>query len=324
MSQMKDISDEELRNIERTISTPSVNTKREDEDRDLISMVQNIKDGKSIVREPVNEPIEPEVAPPVNANVAQTVKASFIPGQASNANYWKIDGLPSKGKFYPEGSEILGRPMKVLEVKKISSMGEENGDFVINDIVRRCVTGIDTNDLYVADKLYIIFWLRANTYRDSGYIIPFMCPKCEKKSEYHFEVDNLEVKFIEDDFSPNKEITMLNGDKVSFDYLKIKDEIFIDRFKELNSQMVGEIDDELLAMSQMIKSINGKQPTLLQKYNWIIGVEPGDYSYLKTYMEKKGMGMKPFVNIECKECGGTAPVGVSFREEFLIPEYKFD
>jgi len=321
---MKDISDEELRNIERTISTPSVNTKREDEDRDLISMVQNIKDGKSIVREPVNEPIEPEVAPPVNANVAQTVKASFVPGQASNANYWKIDGLPSKGKFYPEGSEILGRPMKVLEVKKISSMGEENGDFVINDIVRRCVTGIDTNDLYVADKLYIIFWLRANTYRDSGYIIPFMCPKCEKKSEYHFEVDNLEVKFIEDDFSPNKEITMLNGDKVSFDYLKIKDEIFIDRFKELNSQMVGEIDDELLAMSQMIKSINGKQPTLLQKYNWIIGVEPGDYSYLKTYMEKKGMGMKPFVNIECKECGGTAPVGVSFREEFLIPEYKFD
>jgi len=320
--QMNDISDDELRQIENSNVKPVSNQSREEEDQALINIVQKVKAGEPIVREP--EMPEPTVSQPVNANVAQTVKASFIPGQASNANYWKIDGLPSKGKFYPEGSEILGRPMKVLEVKKISSMGEENGDFVINDIVRRCVTGIDTNDLYVADKLYIIFWLRANTYRDSGYIIPFMCPKCEKKSEYHFEVDNLEVKFIEDDFSPNKEITMLNGDKVSFDYLKIKDEIFIDRFKELNSQMVGEIDDELLAMSQMIKSINGKQPTLLQKYNWIIGVEPGDYSYLKTYMEKKGMGMKPFVNIECKECGGTAPVGVSFREEFLIPEYKFD
>lgn len=319
---MNDISDDELRQIENSNVKPVSNQSREEEDQALINIVQKVKAGEPIVREP--EMPEPTVSQPVNANVAQTVKASFIPGQASNANYWKIDGLPSKGKFYPEGSEILGRPMKVLEVKKISSMGEENGDFVINDIVRRCVTGIDTNDLYVADKLYIIFWLRANTYRDSGYIIPFMCPKCEKKSEYHFEVDNLEVKFIEDDFSPNKEITMLNGDKVSFDYLKIKDEIFIDRFKELNSQMVGEIDDELLAMSQMIKSINGKQPTLLQKYNWIIGVEPGDYSYLKTYMEKKGMGMKPFVNIECKECGGTAPVGVSFREEFLIPEYKFD
>ena len=319
---MQDISDDELRQIENSSFTPVSNKSREQEDQSLIDLVKKVKSGEPIVREP--EMPETIVSQPVNANVAQTVKASFIPGQVSNANYWKIEGLPSKGKFYPEGVEILGRPMKVLEVKKISSMNEENGDFVINDIVKRCVTGIDTNDLYVADKLYIIFWLRANTYRDSGYVIPFMCPKCEKKSEYHFEIDNLEVKFIEDDFSPNKEISILNGDKVSFDYLKIKDEIFIDRFKELNSKMVGEIDDELLSMAQMIKSINGKQPTLLQKYNWIIGIEPGDYSYLKTYMEKKGMGMKPFVNIECKECGGTAPVGVSFREEFLVPEYKFD
>lgn len=322
--QMNDITDEELRQIERAVpQSSSSNKAREAEDQSLISIVQGIKEGRPMVREPITEPIK-QASTPINTNIAQTNKANFMPGQVSNANYWKIDGLPSKGKFYPVGTEILGRPMKVLEVKKISSIGEENGDFVINDIVKRCITGIDVNELYVADKLYIVFWLRANTYRDSGYVIPFMCPKCEKKSEYHFEIDKLEVKYIEDDFGPDKELKMMNGDSITFDYLKIKDEIYIDRFKELNAQAMGEVDDELLSMAQMIKTINGKTPSLLQKYNWITGIEPGDYSYIKTYMEKKGMGMKPFVNVECKECGGTTPVGVSFREDFLIPEYKFD
>ena len=313
MQQMQDIGDDELRELERKSNPSSQNNNKDIADEDLIAMVQKIKEGKiPVVGEKVDTPKQ------MNNNFNQPIQ------NITNANYWKIEGLPSGGKFYPEGTEILGRPMKVLEVKKISSMGEENGDFVINDIIRRTITGIDVSELYTADKLYIVFWLRANTYRDSGYVVPFICPKCEKKSEYHFEVDNLEVQTLSEDFSPSKELKMSDGSKVTFDYLKIKDELFIDRFKELNYQTVGEIDDELLSMAQMIKTINGKDKTLLEKYHWILGVDPGDYSYLKSYMTKKGMGIKPFVNIECQECGGTASIAVSFREDFIVPEFKFE
>jgi hypothetical protein len=317
---MQDISEDELKELERS-SSKKVQNNNESDDRQLIEMVQRIKAGeKPKIIEPIETPnrlVEPEE----QKSFVNPLKNNDM---INNSNFWKIQGLPSNGKFYPEGTEILGRPMKVLEVKKISSINENNGDFILNDIIKRTVTGIDTNDLYVADKLYIIFWLRANTYRDSGYIVPFVCPKCEKKSDYHFDVDSLEVQYVDDDFDPNKEISLNSGEKITFDYLRIKDEIYIDRFKELNYKTIGEIDEELLAMAQAIKTINGKTKTLLAKYHWIIELNPGDYSFLKTYMEKKGMGIKPFVTIECKECGGTASVAVSFREEFVIPEYKFE
>lgn len=311
---MIDVTDAELNQIERNTKQPISN--REESDAQLIEMVKQIKEGNKIMTP--SSQVQPKIVEPEMPNYNADVTTSNI----VNSNYWKITGLPSKGKFYPAGTEILGRPMKVLEVKKISSINEENGDFVLNDIVRKTTKGLPVEEMYVADKLFIIFWLRSNSYRESGYVVPFVCPKCEKKSEYHFEVSTLEVQEISDNFSPDNNYKMINGDTVKYDYLKVKDEIYIDRFKELNRAAIGDIDAELLAMAQMIKSINGKEQTLLQKYYWIVELAPGDYAYLRSLMEKSGMGIKPYVNVTCKDCGGNAPIGVSFRADFFIPEYK--
>ena len=311
--QMKDVSDDELELVKSNVRKDVKNDKHSITDDQMIAMVDKIKKGENPYNS-LTQMIEPEV---------QKMTVPDFQKQVTNANYWKIDGLPSMGKFYTSNSEILGRPLKVLEVKKISSINEENGDFILNDIVRRTTTGIDINELYVADKLYIIFWLRANSYRESGYVVPFVCPKCNKKTDYHFEINNLEVQTISNDFDPEK-LIKIGKYMISYDYLRIKDELYIDRFKELNSQAVGEIDGELLAVAQMIKAIDGQALTLLQKYQWMIELTPGEFAYLKTYIEKKGMGIKPFVMVECKECGGTAPVGITFQDSFLIPEFKFE
>jgi len=313
---MKDISDEELKMLEQN-KIENRNKAESISEEKMIEMVQKINRGEKVFPITNNEQkiIEPEYAPKMSVPNFQD--------QVVKSNYWKIDGLPSKSKFYSEGTEILGRPLKVLEVKKISSMTDNNGDFILNDIIRKTITGIDVNELYVADKLYIIFWLRANTYRESGYVVPFVCSKCGKKSEYHFEINNLEVQQISDDFNPRKELKIGNSN-ITYDYLKIKDELYLSKFKELNSNTIGEIDDEILAMSQMVKTINGIQKTLLEKYYWMIELEPGDFAYLKNYIEKKGMGIKPFVMVECQKCGGTGPVGVTFQEYFFVPEYKFE
>ena len=310
---MKDINDDELREIERG-SVKQSQSNNDVADEQLIAMVQNIKKGN---------PQAPNIQAPKIVEPTTQTHQFQQPSYQANANYWKIDGLPSKGKFYSNGAEIQGRPLKVLEIKKISSMGSDNGDFILNDIIKKTIVGIDFNEIYVADKLYMIFWERANTYRESGYVVPFTCNKCEKQSNYHFEIDKLEVQEIGDEFEPTKEIK-IGSDVITYDYLKIKDELYIDRFRELNSKAVGEIDAELLAMAQMVKTKNGKEDTLMQKYHWIINMNPGDYSYLKSYMEKNGMGIKPYVNVSCQECGGTAPVAVSFREDFFVPEYKFE
>jgi hypothetical protein len=78
--------------------------------------------------------------------------------QSNSPNYWAINGLPSNYLLYPKGTQILGRPLKVLEVKKLSSINEENADFIINDILKRTIKGINIDNLLVADKLFIILW----------------------------------------------------------------------------------------------------------------------------------------------------------------------
>jgi len=97
-------------------------------------------------------------------------------GKVDNSNYWEIKGLPTRCRLYPNNTLIEARPLKVIEVKKLASINDNNADYVINDIIRRCVrvTGIkDSGELFLADKLFIIFWLRGVTYRDSGYTVEF-------------------------------------------------------------------------------------------------------------------------------------------------------
>ncbi len=114
----------------------------------------------------------------VDNNVVKTKPVEFdktVINNDSKSNYLPIEDLPSKYRLYPEGTKILARPLKVDEVKLLASMDENNYNFVMNDILKRTVKGIDVNDILVDDKHFIIFWLRANTYKNSGYELEFFC-----------------------------------------------------------------------------------------------------------------------------------------------------
>lgn len=255
-----------------------------------------------------------------NNDISSDLNNSFL----DNSNYYSIEGLPSRGLLYKKGTQISGRPLKVLEVKKLASLNEFNADFIVNDILRRTIRGIKIEDILIADKLFIILWLRANTYRDSGYVVDFTCTKCQQESQYHFELDNLEVKNLSESYNPNKEITLASGQKVQVKFLTIGDELKINRFKEINVKAVGEIDNELLNIAAMLENVNNQEMSLMEKYYWITNMDPGDFSYLASYIEECGMGIKPYISVKCSNCGGTGPVGISFRGDFFLPKYKFE
>jgi len=305
---MQNVSDGEIMNSLRNVSDNKKSNEVGISDESLIAMTQKTFNGEN--------PVE-------SGSVLSEVRSNMHTSDSSN--YWPIKGMPSKGKFYPKNSIIEGRPLKVIEVKKISSINDGNGDFIINDILKRTIkTSFPFDEIYIADKLFMVFWLRENTYRESGFVVKFECLKCKKVSDFHFELNNLEVQIVNDNFSPESEITLPSGSKVKYDYLKIKDEIFIDRFKEINGSEIPDLDDDLLGIAQMIKSINGdNSSSLIKKYFWVLEMSPADYSALTTMIEKNGMGIRPYVNVECQKCGGTVPVAVSFRADFFIPEYKF-
>jgi hypothetical protein len=237
--------------------------------------------------------------------------------------YFPITDLPSKYKLYPEGTMIHGRPLGVLEVKQLSQMSENNSNIIINGILKSATRGIKVEDLLIADKIYILFWLRANTYKDSGYKVDFKCLKCEKDSTYSFTLDALQITYIKDDYIDGTPFELpISKDKIILRFQTIKDVTEVENFKsKVQGNRLEEYDDDILTLASKI-SVNEKIMSLKQKYDYIIALNAGDYAMLDSTDTEREIGVSQVVNVKCGLCGQISYAGLSFRPEFFVPKYK--
>lgn len=240
-------------------------------------------------------------------------------------NFFPIEDLPSKYKLYPEGTQLYARPLKVAEVKMLSSMTEDNAVYVINDVLRKTVRGYNVSNIYISDKMYLIFWLRANTYTDSGYSIDFDCPLCENSSTYNFGLECLDIMDIKDDYDMEKPVTLpMSKHELLVTQLMIKDENNVNNFIEKNKKTPIKYDIDILSVANLITHINDEETKdLKSKYNYLLEMNPADYAYLESYILHFEMGVNPHMDVTCNECGGNSPMAVSFRSDFFIPKYRF-
>jgi hypothetical protein len=236
-------------------------------------------------------------------------------------NFWEITDLPSKFKVYPNGTKLYGRPLKVLEVKKLATIDENNVNSIINDILAKTIKGINIRDLLLADKLFLVFWLRANTYKDSSYSVAFKCPRCKVDSAYSFSLDSISIKYIKDDYENSRKYTLpISKNEITTKYLTVGNEDMGEEFKNKYKEVL-EINDEVLGVALSIAKIDSKEFTLYDNYMYLINMNPGDYSYLETNILKNDVGIDPIMTVKCNKCGGNSPVGVTFREDFFVPDY---
>lgn len=240
-------------------------------------------------------------------------------------NYWVIDNLPSKCLFYEPGTQIVGRALKTLEVKQLTTIDESNADYIINSIIDKAVKGIKVDDLLVADKLYILFWLRANTYRESGLSVSFNCPSCRAISTYDFTLDCLDIKSCEDDIDYDSELILpASQQTVKFRFKRIKDENKIASFLAKNKNLHTKYDLDILNIAGVISHINGEESnSLFNNYEFLVNLEPVDYAYILSGLEYIDIGVSDRLSVVCNKCGGHTHTGVSFRPDFFIPTYQF-
>jgi len=88
----------------------------------------------------------------------KTIKVVEKLPELAPKGFFEITGLPSQGKLYPKGTQIFSRPLKILEVKQLTTINENNFDGVINNVLKSTVKGIEIDELCPADKMFIIFW----------------------------------------------------------------------------------------------------------------------------------------------------------------------
>ena len=274
-----------------------------------------------MVKKDINQPIADPVAEILKLTQQDQKKTL-------EENYWPIEYLPSRYKLYPEGSKLYARTLNVREAKQLATIKPSNMDYILNEIVRKTTYGIPVEDLLIEDKLFIIFWLRDSTYKDSGFTIDSYCPNddCKAKMSVEFEVNNLDIIDLKDDVSEDYELTLKKSkDKLKIKFLRVKDENRVENFKESNKNSLQEYDEDFLSTANRITEINGEATKSLRStYNYVEALDPVDFSYLLSYIAHINFGVNPVLKNKCPSCGGDAPIGVTFRPDFFIPTYKFE
>lgn len=117
-------------------------------------------------------------------------------------NYLKINKsrLPTKGILYPENFSLKIRPMNISDVKFLATINEENSSDVLNELTDRCCqfSSITIDDLYLADRNFIIFWIRSNSFIiNSGYSFDIsVCPYCQSVFTARSDLSDFDIDYI--------------------------------------------------------------------------------------------------------------------------------
>lgn len=238
----------------------------------------------------------------------------------------EIVDLPSRFRLYSSGTKLYGRPLKVSEIKKLATMDERNANVILKDILSATIRGIDVNDICTADKIYLIFWLRAYTYTNDSFSATYHCSnqKCKSKNSYKFDVTSFEVEYLPEDYEASEFSLIKKDKKIVLDFPRIRDEDRIKAFQESLKNAVATYDEETLVIASLIKSIDGVKVNMRQACEFIASLEdfPEDYAYLYSKSLEMDFGITPELKHTCPKCGEVNSIPVSFQPSFFIPKFN--
>jgi len=233
-------------------------------------------------------------------NTNQVLKTEVV----NSAAYIPIDDLPSKYLYYPEGCKIFAKPMSTKNIKSLANTNEDNYNSIFNHVIGDNIRGLNYGS------------------SDAGYEMEFYCPSCKTNSNYKFGVNVFDVNYAKED--QNLELTLPESkDKLKIKYVTVGDETKYDEFKRTTAKNIKDFDEDFLSYALEIDTINDESLSLLKKYEYIINMHPLDYAYLNSFLDSITFGVKESINAKCSKCGGTAPIGVNFREICNVPIINF-
>jgi hypothetical protein len=133
--------------------------------------------------------------------------------------------LPSKSKFY-KGAKVFLRPM-TFEDEKAITVGKKNREDILKILLSRCLKGINSKDVVLMDKLYLLMKLREISYQEK-YPTVLACQSCAKPNNLIFTLDDLNIKYLEDDAEIEHEIELPKTKvKVKIKHPRLEDEVYL-------------------------------------------------------------------------------------------------
>lgn len=225
------------------------------------------------------------------------------------------DLLPSKGKYY--AGDIFVKKLTTIDIKNLSLINQDNVNNILNTVIAKNVSGINVNDIFVGDKLWLIFYLRSITYNDHPFTVSYTCKVCNRKQKHEFKLADIAVNYIKDDF--NDKFTTSDGDILTLTFPTIGNENQAARLKK--EDQFAEFDNELIDIANYIKELNGEKLNLRNAYEYLINMDPCDFAAFTNFMGNNTFGIKPMFEIEC-DCGNIVEERLVFSPDFFMPDFN--
>jgi len=241
------------------------------------------------------------------------------------------NNLSTSGKYY--NSKIYCRPLKGSEIMTLADIDENNADDIIDSVLKGATwfdnEDFSIDDIFVNDKLNLIFYIRVLTYKDPNFKINHYCQNedCGANNKIFFDMGDVKINYISENLTED-DFVFVTSDKVKleFNLITIKKQKYIkDMLPKLEKSIKGKKlfwDKELAQMSLMMDMDNKEFVNEFLKYMYFADkIIATDLVKLKSKLNKLDCDIDTNIEHTCSECGGTDLVPVIFYSEFFIPEY---
>lgn len=230
-------------------------------------------------------------------------------------NYWNInlESLPSKGKKYFEADKgtpsMKIRPLSLSNIKYLCTLNPSNAVDMIDEVLADCLklTNINFGDILIADRSYLIFWLRVNSFISSnGYEINIECTKCKESVKKNIKLSDLDMKHSEQITEP---CVAINSDFVSgvisFRMPRIADKRI--RYDDKEVEKILNYTDFIDFVGEDVDPVG-----------MVLNLDAFSYVLLMDLVNRGMYGIESVVSINCNKCGQEMKIDLDLSDENMF------
>ena len=221
-------------------------------------------------------------------------------------NYWNIplNELPTRGMFYPKDAKIKMRSMSVLDVKFLATYRPELATEVCNELLFKCsyLENIKLEDLYLPDRIYLIFWIRNNSFTNgSSYVFDVKeCPECKAAYKAEVRLSDFKIKYLDKEFIK----------KIYLEDYNVEMPLTIPKFSDSLYKPKTYIEEMALWIDLDIP--------FKQKCNLVENMSGFDSAKQFHTIQNNFCGFAKEFLIHCLYCGGTMPISIDLSDDNLF------
>lgn len=232
--------------------------------------------------------------------------------------------LPSQGILYSNKISKIELGLITTEQEKI--LYGSTSPYVIDELLTACILTpeVKVDELLVADKMFILYQLRALSY-DDEYNYMTSCPNCKKSYKASLKISELPISTLATTFTEPIEVTLAAAKiKVGLRLPRGKDEKFVvERVKQL-SKVINISNTKgleyAITLARCVLTIDGKDVNVLEAETLINGLLAKDTARIRKAIEAVKCGYDTQITETCPHCRGESTYELPIGKEFFRPE----